>query len=376
MDVCPVFKLFNREQYSPKAKQILLRKGWADDGLLDWKKMLFLAGHCTSCERCKAVCAVGLSVPQALADARAKHPQWQQYAWREWIDRGKHLWPIASRMAPLIPQGILPENMATLHASALAMKTPPPLAPIIRLQASHPKTLHGKKIVLFGGCTATRLRPAWIKTAQNILHQLGARTVSTDLFTCCGGTHEHAGMFDASHKAAKHNVHVWKELGKPAIATFCASCSHSLRHYPHLPNVLTQEEATQWTAALTPLSTLLQAEHTQSLHQEEQGALSYHSPCHWGKADADLQWLQKVLPHMRKGTFPCCGFGGILKMLNPKLSKNMVEACWQGLTSQNTNTVLTGCSGCTMQLNAHAPHSNTVYHWLDAMDCVETKAAV
>ncbi len=367
VDVCPVFKLFGREQYSPKAKQVLLRKGWVDDGILEWEKMLTLAGHCTSCERCKSVCAVGLSVPEALAKARARHPKWQQYAWREWINHGGALWPIASRLAPLVPQKVLPEDMANLHANALAMKAPPKPEPLLRLMATHPKTLTGKNVVLFSGCTALRLRPAWLEKTRDVLQALGANILSGDGFTCCGGTHEHAGMFDASVQAAQKNIRVWKELGKPSILTLCASCLHSLRQYQHLSHGQSAEDMAQWSEALMPLSTLIEAEFVESLSQT---TISYHSPCHWGKVDSDLQLLKKVLPQLQKGSFPCCGFGGILKMLNPKLSKELAKKCWQGLEQQEhtPSVILTGCSGCTMQLNAYAQGQRAVYHWLDVMD--------
>ncbi len=367
VDVCPVFKLFEREQYSPKAKQILLRKGWADDGVLEWEKMLMLAGHCTSCERCKAVCAVGLSVPEVLAKARARHPKWQQYAWREWIKYGDALWPVASRMAPLVSAKILPQTLVNHHANALAMQAPAQPKPLLRLKKPQSTVWTGKNVVLFGGCTATRLRAGWLAKTQSIFKAVGLNMLSGARFTCCGGTHEHAGMFDASLQAAKKNMQVWKDLGKPYMVTPCASCLHSLRHYPQLSHVMDAEDGTQWKEALLPVSALLQADWLESLTPV---SISYHSPCHWGKADLDLQLLKKVFPKLQKGSSPCCGFGGILKLLNPKLSKDLAEKCWQGLLKQSVEPeiILTGCSGCTMQLNAYAQNQKSVYHWLDILD--------
>lgn len=370
LDTCPVFNLRKGEEYSPKAKHQLMRKGWTDDGELDWKRMMELAGQCACCERCKPACARRLSVPEALSAARARYPLWQQYFWREWIRRGGFLWKVAAGAAPLAPAALLPRKLGMLHKAALAMRNPEPVQPWLRLDPLSPQTAAGGSYAIFGGCTATRLRPQWVHKAARTITRLGGAVIDAEGFTCCGGTYGHAGMLESARKAQECNVEHWRSLGRPRIAVFCASCLHSLRAYAEgdaAADAFWEEgEAQTWLAALTPLSSLLLEAQT-SLTATAPAACGYHSPCHWGKRDDDFIWLSKVLPGLTRGKSLCCGFGGVLKMLDPELSGQLADACWAGFEApeQGTLYVLTGCSGCVLQLTASAPENARVLHWLD-----------
>ncbi len=369
-NTCPTFQRFKSEEYSPKAKQLLLATALEPHGddILQWKKMMHLAGHCTSCERCKNVCPLKLSVPKVLAEARAKHPKWQQYAWREWIQHSAVLWPPAKRMAPWVPKKMLPSKLAILHASALAMQEPPAMQPWAHIKdmdaSSSTNKLYGKNVALFAGCTAQNLRPQWIEKAKKMLANLGAHVLDTVHFQCCGGTYEHAGLPSAAQKAAKHNIDVWEKAGRPMIILFCASCIHSLRHY----TCHSKEQQEAFVASLQPLASLLQTDCIQASPNAPE-VIHYHSPCHWEGKDMDLLKLQKVFPQLQKGKALCCGFGGVLKMLNPTLSEDLANTCWQGFshTEHGATYVISGCSGCIMQLSAHAPKNTFVYHWLDVL---------
>ena len=70
---------------------------------------------------------------------------------------------------------------------------------------------------------------------------------------------------------------------------------------------------------------------------------------------------------MAKGTQLCCGMGGILKMSNPDLSMQIADTCLSGFP-KDIHTILTGCSGCVMQLTAAAPEDVEVLHWLDIVE--------
>ncbi|MEG6594181.1 (Fe-S)-binding protein, partial [Desulfovibrio sp. 1188_IL3213] len=65
LENCPVFLLRKSEEFSPKAKQNLLRAGLNHDAGLDWRALMQLAGQCAGCGRCKTACARALSVPEA-----------------------------------------------------------------------------------------------------------------------------------------------------------------------------------------------------------------------------------------------------------------------------------------------------------------------
>ena len=183
-NVCPVYSLIRREEVSPKAKHGLMDEGWKEHSRLNWSSMLRLANFCASCGRCASICPRHLSVPERLNQTRARRPGWQQRFWKLWIGGRKVFWPAAKYAAPLWPHSLLPEKLGCMQNSALAMKEPARTAPWLRLaDASRP--LEGLSVVLFGGCTAERLRPVWIEKASALLARLGANVLSAKGFGCC-----------------------------------------------------------------------------------------------------------------------------------------------------------------------------------------------
>ena len=85
-----------------------------------------------------------------------------------------------------------------------------------------------------------------------------------------------------------------------------------------------------------------------------------------------MPFLAAVMPGLKKGGGICCGMGGILKLTDPELSRDMAKDCLAGMPSGalgGTGVILTGCGGCAIQLAAHAEKGVAVRHWLDAADC-------
>ena len=219
----------------------------------------------------------------------------------------------------------------------------------------------GTPVVLFSGCTAVNARPRWIAKARELLATWGYQVLDSSGFTCCGGTLHHAGRYKAQDEVRQKNIQVWRDLGRPLVASFCASCKHSLDEYAA---VLPEDEAAQWKEKCRGLSALLEQPRLHAT-ADAPTAVAYHQPCHWGTADPDLPLLQQGLPELKKGAGLCCGMGGILKMSNPDLSMDMARKCLEGFAPEARH-VITGCSGCVMQLSSVATAKNKeVRHWLD-----------
>ena len=176
---------------------------------------------------------------------------------------------------------------------------------------------------------------------------------------------EETGCDSASALAEvrERNLELWRSLGKPYVASFCASCKHSLEGYTA---VLSPEEGQEWKQKCVGLSSLL-ANPLATPAGMIPAAIGYHQPCHWGTADPDLPLLKSWLPGLQKGTGLCCGMGGILKMSNPDLSADMARKCLEGFAPEIRH-IVTGCSGCVMQLASAAPEGVKVRHWLDIVD--------
>ena len=369
LNVCPVYRCFGREEYSPKAKRLLMEP--LDGAFADprtgvefaWEQVRELALLCAGCGRCRTACARKLSTADLLADVRAAHPHWTQQLWDAWIKRMGPAWLSFGYLAAAVPDWCAPEPLKPMLATARGLVdrgnaaiwgilAKDPAAPV---DAARPVTI-------FAGCTAVNVRGKWTEKAGALLRAWGYRLLPASGFGCCGGTMRHAGRPDTQKRMEEHNVAVWRALGRPRVAVFCASCCHALAGYGD--SVLHGDEAASWAQGLTPLSAQLEGA-ALSPSAGKPAEYGYHQPCHWD-GDTDSGWLKTLFPGQIQGLEPCCGMGGILQMSDAALARRMAQNCIGGFPSR-VQHILTGCGGCVMQLNAAVPAGVQVSHWLDVV---------
>ncbi len=366
LNVCPVYEIFKREEYAPKAKRLLMEPldaeyGSGAEDAFSWETIRELSRLCAGCGRCQRACARKLSTADLLADARARNSHWSQMLWEIWIRRIGPLWPMAGKIAMLTPDAIIPNSLHSLLGTARALVDLPPCDPWMLLEPE--EQVQGTRVLLFSGCTAKNARPRWVSKAEKLLRAWGYEVLDSSGFTCCGGTLHHAGQYKAQQTVRNQNLEIWRSLGKPLVASFCASCKHSLEDYAAS---LSEVEGKEWKEKCQGLSALL-AKPTVHTTGYAPATVAYHQPCHWNLADPDMPLLKLGLPGLKKGTGLCCGMGGILKMSNPGLSMDMAKKCIEGFAPEARH-VVTGCSGCVMQLASAAPNGLEVRHWLDIAD--------
>lgn len=379
LEVCPLFLATNQEEFSPKAKHYLrqcLEKGELD---LAEKPARELAELCLGCGRCVAACPQELDGAGLVANLRHAHPGWQEWLWGVWMKRGGVLWPAMDAMAALadlVPKGLR-------HGP---FKTPKMLKPLQRRSPrpawlavdSFDTSARGGKALLYPGCTATRLEKAWTPTAKKVLAGLGYELIPDPGWTCCGSSCGHAGLRRAQAEMRGQNLKAWRRAGRPMVVTFCATCQAGLRDYADDGSLgWEQGEAQAWAKALTPLGKLW-GETRFALLSGAPMRIGYHHPCHQEPPDPDQAWLKRALgdrlaPVSEKN---CCGLGGVMRLGAPELCGRVARACWQALAPdserpdasvQAVTWVLTGCSGCVLQLSATAPAGAVAAHWLEAL---------
>lgn len=363
LNVCPVFAFYRREEYSPKAKRLLMEPldGWGtEEASLPWETVRRLSRLCAGCGRCGRQCARKLSTSDLLADVRSRNPHWTHFIWDIWIRRAGPLWPLAGRIASLAP---LSSGVPSLQ-TARSLLPQRPAAPWLRLKPEAP-VADETPVVVFAGCTARNARPGWTEKAETLLRRWGYHLADGGGFTCCGGTLHHAGLFAAQDDVRRKNIDSWRRLGRPSIAVFCASCKHGLDAYAD-EGGMDAEEAALWKRRVRGLADILTQPAIEATG-EAPALPGYHQPCHWNGEDPDLPFLRRGLPTLAQGKGLCCGMGGILKMADADVSSAIGRQCMEGF-DPGCGQILTGCSGCTLQLASVAPTGVSVRHWLDVVE--------
>jgi len=227
----------------------------------------------------------------------------------------------------------------------------------------------GREVVVFPGCVATRVRSDWLDAAQGLLRLLGHAPGKTPVFECCGCTLGHAGLPREQTRLQRHNVQAWRDAGRPVLAVFCATCRWGLTAYANAPGLDWEPgEAEAWRASVTSLIDLWGGSTFRPL-DDAPATVLYHQPCHGSGDGRELAWLQAALGGRlaRWNTDRCCGMGGVMQLGAPDLSRKVAADCWASLPAGVGGQLLTGCSGCVLQLKATAPEGVAVGHWLETL---------
>ncbi|WP_034643381.1 (Fe-S)-binding protein [Desulfovibrio inopinatus] len=371
LEVCPLFNATDREEFSPKAK-FLLQKLLDEENLLREKPAVELAGLCLSCGKCAKACPRGLCVPDLLSEVRSRHPGFEHFIWKTWVEKARYLWPVMSsisRLAPNLPslatQGML-GRLTNVMSDLKALNKQNRIEPWLRLVGD--MSLRSKEpVALFPGCVASHAHTDWLDTARRLLAHIGVTALPISDFTCCANTLGHAGLKDAQHGMQLQNLEAWRRAGRPRLTTFCATCGSGLRGYTGFDLGWQDGERELWLSKMTSLAQELQGIRFEVLDNAPHRVL-YHKPCHGTGGNDDLALLRAVLGerlvHKDKKSL-CCGFGGMFKLSASSLSNQVAEACWQFHDPGPGEQLLTGCSGCVVQLKSTAPKGSVAGHWLE-----------
>ena len=366
LEVCPLIAATNMEELGPRAKHQLMAA--IQEGRTSPRPAKELAGLCLGCERCAAVCPQGLSGAETVASLRARHPGWQEWMWKRWMRQGRALWPSLSRLAKHYPESFPGQKrVASLKAMLPELESPP----WIDFTPSSTLPDETGAVTVFPGCLGSSVRKNWYDKSMRLLEKVGYPPAPSIKWECCGATLEHAGLKEQYTRVRGTNISAWRKAGRPKIAVFCASCLSGLLAYSKDPSLSWEEgESLLWKQSVTPLSMLLlESGARPSALPDAPLEVTYHRPCHGAPNDPDQALLRAALGDRLAAPKQanCCGMGGILQLGAPQLSMQIAATCWGNLQVLDNGVVLTGCSGCVMQLSATAPQKVRVAHWLDVI---------
>ncbi len=353
LEVCPIFRVTDKEELSPRGKGFLLGH-YLEQGI-KLKSAIDLAGFCVGCNRCFKTCPQKINLPLEIARLKSLHPDWKSWIWSRIVKSGTGLLPAIKSGKAIIP------GTAPVLKQVLLNK--PRLQPL--LKAMRKKQLKKHRAVVFPGCVGQHFRPELEKTAFQLLNLLGYEALETPDWQCCGYPLGSAGLLEQEKKDTMKNLDLWLQMDKPMIFVFCATCEEGLRnpfgeYQSHYPWKLFRQ-------SVHPLIEQLAFLEFEPAAIHEKRKIVWHQPCH-GSVDSGLIFQNILNSLNRELTIlnnNCCGMGGSFAIQNPKLSSSIAEEFWKGIPQTKSTVILTGCSGCVLQLEATKPDFARVAHWLE-----------
>ncbi len=362
LPACPTYLATGDEADSPRGRIVLMRALERGEIAADDAALLQHLDACLGCRGCEPVCPSGVGYGRGLEAAR------------ELLVRQRGLRPMARAIlavfgrawlwrplfgaARVLRESGLAAALAGGGRSGFQLGMVAATASPRRHVARSPRPAvdsHGPSVALFRGCVMDSLFGHVHEATRRTLERNGYRVLEVSGQACCGALHEHAGDRAGASQLARTNLAAFPETD--FIVVNSAGCGALLKDYGHL---LGEEAAARFGARVRDVSELL-AERGPVAGAPLELDVVYDAPCH-------LQHAQRVhsaplavlgaIPGLRLRLLPgadrCCGSAGIYSMLEPGMSRLVLDAKIGEIAAATPRPVLvaTGNPGCLMQIGA------------------------
>jgi glycolate oxidase iron-sulfur subunit len=374
LQACPTFLATGDEADSPRGRIELMRA--LEHGELAPDDP-FIATHldrCLGCRGCEPVCPSGVGYGQGLEAARELIAQSRPLPW---IARAAltaftspGLSPVVYALARVLRATGLPRMFAGWGKLGFAMGM---------LAASAPKGSGGRwrSVKVGGGGRGAHLhQPPPTSTSSPVLlfrgcimdgffehvHEATIRTLEVNGYevrevpgqVCCGALHVHAGLPGEARAFARRNVAAFGDGDEPIVVN-SAGCGAAMKEYGHL---LGGAEGQKFAARVRDVTELL-AERGPVPGAPVDIRVAYDPPCHLLHAQRiakpPLQ-LFEAIPVLQLVSTPdaaqCCGSAGLFTLVEPQMSRAVLDPKLASLREAAPQIVATGNPGCLMQLGA------------------------
>jgi glycolate oxidase iron-sulfur subunit len=373
---CPTYQLLGDELDGPRGRIYLIKQ--VLEGVTPTAKTRLHLDRCLTCRSCETTCPTGVrygrlaDIGRDLVEQRVGRGPVES-AWR-WL------------LNAVIPQPVLFGSLLYLGRLVRPL-LPPSLSrkiPKGTAARSWPKASYARKMLVLDGCVQPSLSPATNAAAARVLDRLGITLVRAQGAGCCGGVSFHLNRQEAALDTMRRIIDAWwphVEQGAEAIVMTASGCGVTVKEYGHLLShdpayarkaqrisELTKDISEIITAEKDKLKALV----TRHPSLVTGPRIAFHSPCtlqHGLKLNGKIESLLADLGYELTpvpDSHLCCGSAGTYSILQPELSRRLLENKITALTSSAPTAILTANIGC--QVHLQGATQLPVRHWIEVLD--------
>jgi len=393
LEACPTYVVTSDENDGPRGRIYLMRA--VEEGRLANTSNAFRThiDRCLGCRACEAACPAGVEYGHLLEAARAeitgatKKPT-GVYRLLKFVLRHVWLKPARLRVAFVFARLLRDSGLPKL---LLRTNIPRELSPQFEFalalldasrDASRPsrETENGAAgmaagrtqdarapVQLFKGCVTEGLFKRVNDATKRVLQINGCAVQVPEQQICCGALHAHAGDLEGARELARQNIEAFERGSNgghpPSIVTNAGGCGAMLVSYAQLlaDDPKYAERAKQFSARVRDIGQQLEETGFRNGVNVGYERTTYDASCHLlhgqRAADASLQMLWAI-PDLKfahlNGSEVCCGGAGVYNLLEPELSRAVLDEKLKHINESGAETLTTGNPGCHMQIAAGA----------------------
>ena len=222
-------------------------------------------------------------------------------------------------------------------------------------------------VQLFKGCVTEGLFKRVNDATARVMQVNGCAVQVPEQQICCGALHAHAGDLEGARELARQNIEAFDAGANggqpPSIVTNAGGCGAMLVSYAHLlaDDPKYAERAKQFSARVRDIGQQLETIGFRNGANIGYERTTYDASCHLlhgqRATDASLQMLWAI-PDLKfahlNGSDVCCGGAGVYNLLEPQLSRAVLDEKLKHINESGAEVLTTGNPGCHMQIAAGA----------------------
>ena len=399
LEACPTYVVTSDENDGPRGRIYLMRA--VEEGRLANTSNAFRThiDRCLGCRACEAACPAGVEYGHLLEAARAeitgatKKPT-GVYRLLKFVLR--HVWLKPARLRAafvfarllrdsglprLLLKTNIPRELSTQFQFGLALleasrgsnrRNGQTDRSAGRMPANRPQDAGappnaGAPVQLFKGCVTEGLFKRVNDATARVMQVNGCAVQVPEQQVCCGALHAHAGDLEGARELARQNIEAFdgglNGGHPPSIVTNAGGCGAMLVSYAHLlaDDPKYAERAKQFSARVRDIGQQLETIGFRNGANIGYERTTYDASCHLlhgqRAADASLQMLWAI-PDLKfahlNGSDVCCGGAGVYNLLEPQLSRAVLDEKLKHINESGAEVLTTGNPGCHMQIAAGA----------------------
>lgn len=335
------------------------------------KKINAIADKCLMCDKCHALCPVGVDAPALRRAQRATVNNSLPYDYSYLMEgslgsnSSSDSTCVAANACSITAGSVASTRTATAHASLTDPS--PSLTEPVDVTTNIQKTSEDWKVMYFAGCM-THLTPRIIKSVEKVFKSAGVNYIFADRDggICCGRPLMLAGKTDAAYETISANRKIILGSGCRTLVLSCPICYKIFKdeyalegvevlHYTQFIKRLVDEGKLKLTAG------------------DER--IVYHDPCELGRGCGVYKEPREVLAQagtLVKATKEgdesiCCGGSLGSLTLDSRDRAKITESSVANLLANNPQTIVTACPLCLKTFSESVPETVKVQDFAETV---------
>ena len=335
------------------------------------KKINAIADKCLMCDKCHALCPVGVDAPALRRAQRATVNNSLPYDYSYLMegslgsDSSSVSTCVAANACSITAGSVALTRTATAHASLTDPS--PSLTEPVEVTTNIQKTSEDWKVMYFAGCM-THLTPRIIKSVEKVFKSAGVNYIFADRDggICCGRPLMLAGKTDAAYETISANRKMILGSGCRTLLLSCPICYKIFKDEYALDGI----EVLHYTQFIKRLADDGKLNLTTGDER-----IVYHDPCELGRGCGVYKEPREVLGqigNLVKATKEgdesiCCGGSLGSLTLDTRDRAKITESSVANLLANNPQTIVTACPLCLKTFSESVPETVKVQDFAETV---------